>query len=112
MKRPLLAISMMIFCACASTDSTTGKDPAPEPEPKAVVGEDVAPTPDPKSAEALCEGAQSCGADGPQCPEGTGCFSLAACSTPVCVATEAACEAVCGKSACAVLESYPMQLGC
>jgi hypothetical protein len=96
MERTWLAVVLMSLFACASADPKGSKD-APVPAPKAA---------------GLCEGAPTCGVDGPQCPEGTGCFSLAACETPVCVATEAACEAVCGTKTCAVMESHPMQIAC
>ena len=54
----------------------------------------------------------TCGIDQP-CDDGSlHCIKLDSCENAVCISTQAACQAECGTTSCAILESYPEQIGC
>ncbi len=84
-----------LWLACARTPSTADDGQA-EPAP-------TLPAID-------CDALASC-PDTP-CPEGQGCYMLDACEGARCMPNDEVCQRVCGVPQCAVMESYPMQLGC
>ena len=67
--------------------------------------------PDPPPATNDCNAAPTCDVE-TQCPAGLGCYALEACGEARCLSGEAACQAACGTSECAVMESHPMQINC
>jgi len=58
-----------------------------------------------------CSLLASCGGN-TQCNEGRVCIKDLCGDKAICVQQEKACERVCGKSDCAILESDPAQLAC
>ena len=98
MTRLSALISLCLLAACAK----------PEPAPSS--DEPTSQTP---SVEARCKAAAACGVDATEtCPDGTGCHVLDACGGPVCVSGRDACQIACGTDECAIMESFPMQVGC
>jgi hypothetical protein len=84
----LSALVGLVVCAGCSDDGNHGRPLTPD---------ECARFPD-------CEA-------GVQCASGS-CMSLEDCPNAICIEPSDACRRLCGKSRCAILESYPSQVSC
>lgn len=99
MRNPSLAVLLVALGCGGTTPPPDVGGPGTEP-----------PTGGGGISEADCGNYAQCGVDQP-CESGE-CFAVGDCGHSICIATADACQKICGSPECAVMESYPMQIGC